>query len=145
MKYILLLLLLAGGIAACNQPKIGYLKTDQAEYLIDTLVVYRTLDPERNYIEENMLESGTEWWASNEISGVLGTVPIVYTIEDVKALDGGDAAAFLKEVKIIGGGRLYYPVNDIKAPNGTYLISVRVSNDDHSAVLEDAFRIIIKD
>lgn len=145
MKYILLLLLLAGGIASCNQPKIGYLKTDQAEYLIDTLFVYRTLDPDRSRVEYNMLRTGAEWWASNEVSGVLGTAPIAYSIEDVKASDGGDATAFLKEVKIIGGGRLYYPVNDIKAPNGTYLISVRISNDDHSTLLEDAFRIIIKD
>ena len=145
MKNILLLVLFAGFIVSCNQPKIGYLKTDNAEYLKDTLIVYRTLDPDRSDKEYYMELSGADWWASTPISGVTGTAQILYSITNVKASEGGDAALFMKEVHIIGGGVFQYPVKDIKAPNGTYLISIRVSNDDYSAVLEDVFRIIIKD
>lgn len=145
MKNIVLLALLVGFIASCNQPKIGYLKTDNAEYLQDTLIVHRTLDPDRSDLEYYMDQSGADWWASDPISGVLGTAPIMYSIVNVKASEGGDATLFLQEVHIIGGGVFQYPVKDIKAPNGTYLISIQIANDDHSAVLEDTFWIIIKD
>ena len=145
MKNILLLILFTSFIASCNQPKVGFLKADNAEYLIDTLIVHRTLDPERSYVELNMFETGAEWWASDPISGVLGTDPVMYAVAGVKASNGGDAALFEKEVRVIGGGRFYYPCKDIKAPNGTYLISIRVSNDEHSVELKDMFWIIIED
>lgn len=145
MKNILLMVLFAGFVVSCNQPKVGYLKANNAEYLQDTLIVYRTVDPDRSDVEYEMYESGADWWASNSISGVMGTAPIMYSVENVKASEGGNAAPFLQEVNLIGGGVFQYPVKDIKAPNGTYLISIRIANDDHNVVLEDAFRVIIKD
>jgi lipoprotein len=131
------------GVYGCHDPKVGFLKTDNAEYSPSILEVRRTLDPER-LPDANMIETGAEW-VSNEIGGVLGTNPLIFDLEDVTASDGGDAALFKEQVRVIGGGRVYFPSKDIKAPNGTYKLSIRVSNPGYSAVLKDIFTVIIKD
>lgn len=131
------------GFTGCHETTIGYLQTKNAEYLPGELVVRRKLNP-NGYPDANMLRSGADW-ASNEISGVLGTNPLKYSLEDVKAEGGGDVGLFREQVKIIGGGRVYFPSKDIKAPNGTYILSIRVENPGYSVVLKDIFKVIIKE
>lgn len=131
------------GLHGCHETTVGYLKTDNAEYAPGSMEVRRTLDPDRTP-DANMIVSGADW-ASNEMAGVLGTNPLVFTLENVKATDGGNAELFKEQVRVIGGGRVYFPSKDIKAPNGTYVLSIRVSNPGYTAVVEDVFTVIIKD
>ena len=137
-----LLLLLLCACWGCHDITVGFLQTENALYLPDTLEVRRVLDPNRSP-DKMMITSGADW-ASNQISGVTGTNPITYEITNVKASNGGDAALFLEQVSIIGGGRVYFPSKDIKAPDGTYVLSIRVSNPGYTAELEDIFTVIIK-
>ena len=56
----------------------------------------------------------------------------------------GVEGAFLKEVTVRGNGAFDIPVyNNI--PAGTYQISLQVENEDHSAILEDIFTIVVKE
>lgn len=131
------------GLCGCHETTVGYLQTENAEYAPNSMEVRRTLDPEKTP-DKNMIVSGADW-ASNEMAGVLGTNPIVFSLEDVKATDGGNAELFKEQIRVIGGGRVYFPSKDIKAPNGTYVLSIRVSNPGYEAVLEDVFTVIIKE
>lgn len=130
-------------LCGCHETTVGFLKTDNAQYAPAVLEVRRNLDPDR-FPDANMIESGADW-ASNEMGGVLGTNPLTFELEEVKASDGGDAGLFKEQVRVIGGGRIYFPSKDIKAPNGTYLLSIRVSNPGYTAVLKDIFTVVIKE
>lgn len=140
--YVILVILLSCGWWGCHDITVGYLRTENALYLPDTMEVRRVLDPNRSP-DNVMITSGADW-ASNQISGVDGTAPITYEITGVVAKDGGDADLFMEQVRVIGGGRFYFPSKDIKAPNGTYTLSIRVSNPGYSAELKDIFTIVIK-
>lgn len=130
------------GLTGCHKTKIGYLQTKNAEYSPTFMNVCRTLDPTK-MPDRNMITSGADW-VSNEIAGVLGTNPLVFSLESVKATDGGNAGLFKEQVRVIGGGRVYFPSKDIKAPNGTYVLSIRITNPGYSVVLEDIFTVFIK-
>ena len=131
------------GLCGCHETTVGFLKTDNAEYAPSSMEVRRTLDPDRSP-DMNMIVTGADW-ASNEMAGVLGTSPLIFSLEDVKATEGGNAELFKEQVRVIGGGRVYFPSKDIKAPNGTYVLSIRVSNPGYSVVLKDVFTVIIKE
>lgn len=82
-------------------------------------------------------------WSLPPSRGVEGTQPIYITIRQVTTTDG-DKVAFLKEVTVRGNGAFDIPVyNNI--PAGTYQISLQVENEDHSAILEDIFTIVVKE
>ena len=144
MKQLIIIIgICIAGLWSCHETTVGFLKTENAEYSPDKLEVRRTLDPER-LPDANMIVTGAEW-VSNEMAGILGTNPLIFNLEDVTASDGGDAALFKEQARVIGGGRVYFPSKDIKAPNGTYKLSIRVSNPGYSVVLKDIFTVIIKD
>lgn len=130
------------GYWGCHDITVGYLETENAVYLPDTLEVRRVLDPNRTP-DRVMITSGADW-ASNPISGVIGTTPLLFEITGVTARDGGDADLFMEQVRIIGGGTFYFPSKGIKAPDGTYILSIRISNPGYSAELKDIFTIVIK-
>lgn len=140
---IIIMAVFALVLCGCHEKTIGYLQIKNAEYVPNTLEIRRTLDPSRTP-DKNMINSGANW-VSSEISGVLGTNPLIYSIEDVKVENGGDAELFKEQAWIIGGGRVYFPSKNIKTPNGTYILSIRVSNEGYSAVLEDILRVVITD
>lgn len=127
----------------CHEKTIGYLVTKNAEYTTDSVIVHRELNPGIK-LEAMMMQSGADW-TSIAISGVLGTVPLIYSVEGATASDGGNAALFMEQVKIMGNGQVYFPSKDIKAPNGTYVLSIRVSNKGYTAVLEDIIRFVIRE
>lgn len=127
----------------CHEKKIGYLVTKNAEYIPDSVIVHRILNPDIE-LEATMIQSGADW-TSNAISGVLGTAPLFYSVERVTASGGGDADLFMKQVKTLGNGQIYFPSKDIKAPDGTYVLSIRVSNEGYTALLEDVIRFVIRE
>ena len=48
----------------------------------------------------------------------------------------------MSELTIRGGGALMYPLENNAVP-GTYVVSVRLTNDGYSQVVEDAMTIIV--
>ena len=137
-KYIVFLLLVVMAFS-CHDVKIGYLETENAVYVPDSLVVDLEWTVE-NYIRwENESD-----WVSTGIQGVLGTAPITYRITDVKVVgDEGDAEA-LKSVCTINGGGIFTVPFHHEVPKGEYLLSIEISNVDYDFVKEDIFRIIMK-
>ena len=137
-KYIVFLLLVIMAFS-CHDVKIGYLETENAVYVPDSLVVDLEWTVE-NYVRwENESD-----WVSTGIQGVLGTAPIIYRITDVKVVgDEGDAGALRSVCTINGGGIFTVPFHH-EVPKGEYLLSIEISNGDYHFVKEDIFRIIMK-
>ena len=88
-------------------------------------------------------------WTSYAIQGVAGTVPITYEFYDVEATEGGDAAAFKKAmadgtIRLQGSLIQIFYTASKSLPEGRYRISLKVQNEDHSAILSNIFTVIIK-
>ena len=124
MKQIYLLLLGVLFFVGCHDTKIGYLKTENASYGIDSLIIRKEL--------------------TDNIQGVLGTAPIRYKLSGVKAPSVEAETIFLKEFKVRGGGRMELPLYT-ELPVGRYVVSLYLSNEDYSAVLTDVYTFIVKE
>ncbi|MEG2276293.1 MAG: hypothetical protein RSC80_00455 [Odoribacter sp.] len=110
-------------MAGCHEVTVGYLQTKNAMYVPNTMKIRLVLD-------ENL--------DAFRIHGVIGTGPLLYEIEEVKATEGGNAELFRHLLRIRGGGRMEFPlVSDITA--GHYTVSVRVYNEGYSEIIKDAF------
>lgn len=140
MKKIIILCSLAIVIAvsSCHKVAIGYLLTDNALYAKD-FEVFITPDPVIDKVRINYKSP----WVGKPISGVLGTEPIFYTIVDIESEDG-NADVMKNEVSIYGDGRFNMPF-EMKTPPGTYKVTIKISNEDHSAVKPDILTIIVKE
>lgn len=140
MKRIYYLLFLLPLFFGCHDMDEGFLIVENAEYLQDSLVIRKiaNLTEDRNRLENQSP------WVTDKIDGVLGTEPIVYSLYEVKAYDGGNARIFSKkDLTVRGVGKMevqLYP----EAPRGRYVVSLQVSAGDHTAILEDIFKFIIE-
>lgn len=139
-QFFILMVVLA--FCACNNVKIGYLQTDGAEYFSDSLII-RTVLGDDQYDENRKANNAP--WVTNIISGVLGTDPMQYKLVSVKALDGtvADAKVFGEELVVRGCGKMEVPLKPA-APKGRYMVTLKVNNEDYSAILPDVFTFIIK-
>ena len=83
-------------------------------------------------------------WTTSCIEQLLGTEPIIYTLESLRSDQGEEAAAdFARYLTVIGGGRMYVDTK-VNSPAGKYIVSLRVSNDGYSVVLPDIFTFILQ-
>ena len=140
MKHVYLICSILLALWACDDPTIGYLQTEGAGYLPAEMEIRNTLDPEEDAVRiENQAP-----WVTGKIQGVLGTAPLVYTFESVKATEGGDAEAFAKALKVRGAGMMEIAI-DAHLPAGKYLVTLNVSNEGHSATLPDIYTFIVKE
>ena len=147
MKYIYTLFLFTLATWGCQDVKIGCLDVSNAEYMPDTMLVRKELGfitDDWNIIREDNNRKRTQApWVTNQIQGVIGTAPIQYSLYDVKASDGGDAKIFKTELKIRGGGIMEVPFVP-ESPNGRYTVSLKVEEEEYSAIIEDAFTFVIR-
>ena len=122
----------------CHDVTVGYLETEEAIYVPDSLVV------PLEWTEDSYLHWYNEAdWVSTKIQGVLGTAPIRYRITDVKVEEQGNAEKMKAVCTINGGGIFCIPfVHEI--PEGIYILSIEISNDGYCYTKEDVFRIIVK-
>lgn len=135
----LLTIALVVALAACHETTIGYLITENASYDPDTMYVRKTPDPVTDAVR---IEYNAPW-VSLQLQGYEGTEPIYFSVESVTS-DQGEAAAatFMDELTIRGGGALMYPLENNAVP-GTYVVSVRLTNNGYSQVVENAMTIIV--
>lgn len=139
MKIILYLCLIAVCATACHTTTIGYLKTAEATYDPDSLVIRTVLDP---VLDKAKIENEAPW-VTTKIQGVLGTPPINYRIANVTATEGGDAGLFREELTIRGGGTMLVPLVP-RAPQGRYKVSIEIYNEGYTQIKENAFTFIIQ-
>lgn len=139
MKRYLLLAVLAFLLVACHKVPIGYLETENAVYVPDSLVIRLEPDPLLDYTRI-LYEAD---WVSTKIQGVLGTAPIIYTITDVRAEEGGDAEAMKAVCTINGSGTFDIPYEH-QIPVGRYIMSIEIRNDGHAYEFRDAFTVIVE-
>lgn len=137
-KYLVLGTVMVAAVCGCSKQEIGYLQADNAIYVPATmdirLVLDEKLDAYRIY--------NVSPWVSPLMQGVVGTNPIKYTVERVTS-EKGNADMFRSLLKLRGGGRMEFPlISDI--PVGEYLVSIRLTNEGHSRVVEDAFTFVVK-
>lgn len=143
ISFVAITLISLISLSSCHNMPVGYLKAENAGYEPDTLVVYKEVDEYAPQVTDNSP------WTSYAIQGVAGTVPITYEFYDVEATEGGDAAAFrqaIQEGTIRLQGSLiqvFYAASK-NLPEGRYSISLKVQNEDHSALLPHIFTVIIK-
>ena len=139
MRYLYILLGVVL-LSACHKMKIGYLEVDAVKYDPNIMVVKKVLDP-NNPDDANRIEFGSHW-VSSEMQGLIGTQPIEIAIERVDTKDG-DVEKFLEEITVRGNGTFDIPLYT-KIPEGTYVIGLRVSNEDHCHVVDSVFTVIVK-
>ena len=119
---ILLSALLYGG---CKDVKVGYLFTHNAKYNPDSVVFKKFEIP----------------WQSQSLEGVQGTNPIRYSIERIDSDHNGPE--ILSQFSAVQKGIIQLPWNHT-VPQGKYIISLRISNEGYSVVLDSMIIVIIK-
>ena len=141
---VCLTLLAVGFMASCSKMKVGYLRTAGASFAPDSINVFHNIDPtSTRYLEQ-------EPFVSTSIQGVAGTNPVNYELSSVKADSPSASELFMKlykEGKIsVAGGLIVVSQNaSHQLPNGRYVLSLKVYNEDHEAILKDVFTIVVTD
>ena len=138
MRGYWIIILFLVGLAGCHTPTVGYLQTEHAKYVPDTMIIRKKLDPVKDAYR---IEYGAPW-VSPKLQGLAGTAPIKYEIIEVTSAEG-NAVLFRNLLKIRGAGRMELLTN-AEIPEGRYVVSVGVSNEGYSEVVEKAFTFIVE-
>lgn len=135
----LILAVLALAFYSCNKSdEVGYLFTDGAGYLPDSLTMRAIPDP---VIDSKRIKYKTPWF-STEIQGIDGTAPITYEITEAKTIDG-DEQSILNNLEVKGIGILYIPYENTVSP-GRYSLTLKVSNCNGDQFMPDVFTLIVE-
>lgn len=136
-KYLVITgVILAGW--GCHTPTPGYLETGNAQYVPDTMIIRKQLDP----IKDAYRKMNNAPWVSPKCQGVDGTAPVLFEVVDVTSADG-DANLFKSLLNIRGGGRMEFPLQ-AAVPVGRYIVTVRVSNEGYSHIIPEVFTFIVE-
>ncbi len=139
MKKIILLLLLSMSFFSCSKQEVGYLITKDAVYTPNTMTIRKVLDP----VLDTKRIAGQFPWVSTRIQGVDGTLPLQYTISNVTATTGGDAAAFKQKCKLRADSAFEIPLNH-NLPVGEYTVDVTIANEGYSHSKAGIFKVIVQ-
>ena len=136
MKTVILSLFILLLVIGCQKDiAIGYLNAANALYSPDSLVVKAKLDEEEDaYQIEHKIP-----WQSNEIDGVEGTLPIYFQIWSIN----GGQLEIMNQFTIKPTWVIELPYNHT-VPNGRYVLSVKIGNEDHGYTIDSAFTVIVK-
>lgn len=136
MKTVILSLFILLLVIGCQKDiAIGYLNAANALYSPDSPVVKAKLDEEEDaYQIEHKIP-----WQSNEIDGVEGTLPIYFQIWSIN----GGQLEIMNQFTIKPTGVIELPYNHT-VPNGRYVLSVKIGNEDHGYTIDSAFTVIVK-
>ena len=66
-------------LVACNDVTVGYLETENAEYMPDYMEIPQIL--ELDEIADAQRIKNNAPWVTQPIQGIEGTAPLIYTIE----------------------------------------------------------------
>ena len=136
-------LFLAALFGSCADIKVGYLDTQNAVFAPDSVVVYHHPDT------TSLRYRNQAPYVSTLMQGVSGTAPINYELAGVTASEGGDADTFVrlaseKRVSMQGGTLWVWQDAANRLPLGKYVISVKVTNEDHEQIIPHCLTVIVK-
>ncbi len=137
-------LFLAALFGSCADIKVGYLDTQNAVFAPDSVVVYHHPDT------TSLRYRNQAPYVSTLMQGVSGTAPINYELAGVTASEGGDSAVFVqlageKRITMQGGTLWVWQDAVNRLPLGKYVISVKVTNEDHEQIIPHCLTIIVKE
>lgn len=140
---LLTVLFLAALFGSCTDIKVGYLDTKNAVFSPDSVVVYHLPDT------TSLRYRNQAPYVSTLMQGVSGTAPINYELVGVSASEGGDSAVFVqlaseKRISMQGGTLWVWQDAAERLPLGKYVISVKVTNEDHEQTVSHCLTIIVK-
>lgn len=140
---LLAVLLFAALFGSCTDIKVGYLDTQNAVFAPDSVVVYHLPDT------TSLRYRNQAPYVSTLMQGVSGTAPINYELAGVSASEGGDAAVFVrlageKRITMQGGTLWVWQDAANRLPLGKYVISVKVTNEDHEQIIPHCLTVIVK-
>lgn len=139
---LLMVVVLVVVLGACHEQTVGYLITENASYVPDSMLIPRTLDPQKDAIR---IEYNAPW-VTTKLQGYEGTEQIYFMVEKVISPDAGAeaAAAFQEKLMIRGGGVLMFPSTHEALP-GHYVVSIRLTNEGYSQVVENAYTFVVSE
>lgn len=134
---ILFIIGLVACLQGCDKTAVGYLKTDNAVYTPDSLVVKAVLDvvEDAEQIEKEMP------YQSGEIQQVSGTDPKEYLLNAVHTDNGFIGAE--QQIRIVQKGKIQIEYNHT-LPVGIYVLDIEVRNEGHAQILKSVFRVIVQ-
>ena len=141
---VCLTLLAVGFMASCSKMKVGYLRTAGASFAPDFINVFHNIDPtSTRYLEQ-------EPFVSTSIQGVAGTNPVNFELASVKADTPAAGELFMKlykegEISVVGGKVIVSLKATQQLTNGRYHLTLKVYNEDHEALLENIFTVVVTD
>ena len=136
-------LFLAALFGSCADIKVGYLDTQNAVFAPDSVVVYHHPDT------TSLRYRNQAPYVSTLMQGVSGTAPINYELAGVTASEVGDADTVVrlaseKRVSMQGGTLWVWQDAANRLPLGKYVISVKVTNEDHEQIIPHCLTVIVK-
>lgn len=136
-RIMILLAFVTVSAICCQDVTVGYLMTTNAAYTPDSLVVKAVLDP----VEDARQIKFEIPWQSTSIEGVQGTFPMHYSIKSITCDNGHPEAA--SQFTVARKGVIELPWNHT-VPPGRYVISLEVSNEGYTRLLDSVFTVIVK-
>lgn len=122
---------------SCDKTAVGNLKTDNAVYTPDSLVIKAVLD---TVVDQERIEKEMPY-QSGEIQQVSGTDPKEYLLNAVHADNGFIGAE--QQIRMVQKGKIQIEY-DHTLPVGIYVLDIEVRNEGHAQVLKSVFRVIVR-
>lgn len=131
------LLFFLGFFWNCQDVKVGYLETENAQYQPDSMVIKSVLDTSEDSLQIRYQIP----WQSTSIEGIQGTMPIHYAIENIN--QGAVTPEIKNQFHIVRKGIIEIPY-DHTLPPGKYIIDLRVYNEGYSYILPSIYTVIVQ-
>lgn len=140
-KSLLLILGVLGFISllfdGCHKVTVGYLETQNAIYIPDSMVVKSVLDEQEDTDRIRFRIP----WQSTSIEGVQGTMPIRYVIRDIVGENVNPEIT--EQFRLVRKGIVELSW-DHTVPPGEYFINLRIFNEGYTHDLDSIYRVIVK-
>lgn len=124
-------------LASCDTPPIGYLQTQHAKWVPDSMIVYVELDPTLDAIQ---LKDSIPY-QSTPLSGVEGTLPINYTVYLIQSDNGYTKSS--NYIQIVRNGIVNVDAYH-SLPPGRYYVKPKVTNEGYTHYPDATFIVIVK-
>ena len=131
------LLIFLGFLWNCQDVKVGYLETENAQYQPDSMVIKSVLDAS----EDSLQIKYQIPWQSTSIEGIQGTMPIHYSIGTIESDNGYTDA--ISQIDIVRKGIFQIPWNHTLPP-GRYIVSIQISNEGYTHHLDSIYTVIVE-
>ena len=134
MKTIITTILIAITLYACDDMKKGYLETQEAGYVTNSMTIY--LQPS---------STDTVSYQSEPIQSVIRTFPITYEIAAIRDSTGSIVPVFIASQIRCVRNAVYEISKNHTIPIGRYTVDLWVININSSILLHEIHTIIVRE